>query len=468
MRTRAFASPRVKQLLIPEALSVVRAVRAQFLAPRAGGPSQDRRLARLAGTLLQLRVYTLPALQQGALSARPHEAMVAVESVLQQALDREVVVLAAGIDEPNYMELDLWSEVSTQLPDLDLPDKISEAGVLFMYLNFPSAEKNNVLLHANLSHEAGHQLVRHFKWADPILAVLTGDVAVQSLSAFIEPQSRYTALNETERTTVLQNLLARTGQGYSDSGVLANWVAELLCDAVALAILGPAAAIAFTELLGLGLGQEQDCFESSHPRWALRVKLHRLHLRGEDGASPTFDDLLISYPDVVTNLEHVHQDLMARPPELPEAQFESHEGFRIERTVEFYQAVERALENKLPEILRRVRDDLGPRGLLYTPSSFASEVPVLIEKLEALLPPSTIGSFPSEQPASYAGIMNAGAVARMDRLGEITASVGRYAALEAEQVGKGRYEAEELTFRLVRKALADADLHRRWLEARAS
>lgn len=390
--------------------------------------------------------------------------MLAIESVLAKALPQEVIVLALGSEFHTYAEHDLWSKVRTQLSDLGLEDRIAAERLLFLSLQFPTAEKDNVLLHANLCHEVGHELVSPFRWADPFLSVLPGDEAIRALAKHIEPHDRYAGLSESEQRTVLANLVTRSGDHYWDSGVLANWLGELLADAVALCVLGPAAAFATAELLGLRLGLHRDRFGRTHPRWALRIELQRLHLEHVE-ADLSFGKLLEDHSEALTYLEHVHQEYLGEPGVVEEREFEQHGDFSIERTMTFYDALEQALRNKLPEILEAVRRSLASRDLLYTPEAFAGEVPALIEKLEAMLPPSSLGEFGSERPASYAGIMNAGALVRRDGLTRITNAVGRFRSREQENRGAGRYEAEELVFRLIRKAISDADIHRRWLAA---
>jgi hypothetical protein len=465
MGSRVFASERVADL-IAEAQTVARAIRSQFLALDGKGETDERRLLRLTRALFALRHHVLPALEQGSLRTRPHEAMLAIESVLAKALPQQVVVLALAGAYHAYAEKDLWSSVRTQLGDLGLEDVLGKANLLFLGVDVPTAEKNNVLLHAILCHEVGHELVASYRWADQFLALLPGDAAVENLADKIEDQEKYRGLTETERQTVLANLVARSGRSYWDSGVLANWLGELLADAVALCVLGPAAAFATAELLSLRLGNDLDPFNQSHPRWALRIELHRLHLEyREEAGNPNFEELLTAYPLAYNYLENVHQTYIGADGVVFDREFEQVEGFSLERTLQFYDALEQALHNKLPEILRTVRKELAPRGLLYTTKDFALEVPALIEKLEALLPPSTVGVFGTETPASYAGIMNAGALVRRDRLTKITTDVGRYQAMELEQAGSGQYDAEDLVFRLVRKAIADADIHRRWLLA---
>jgi hypothetical protein len=466
---RVFASQRVTDL-IRESLNVASAIRAEFRKAVPKAPV-DNRLLRLAETVVALRNDVLPAVEQGSLRTRPHEAMSAIEAVLAKALPQQVIVLALG-DDVGYGEYELWSEIRTQLSELGMVDGLSADAVRFLALWFPAAEKDNVLLHANLCHEVGHELLTAARWADRFLAVLPGDDAIRALAGEIQPRDEYAKLSDAEKETVLTTLVANTGRQYRDNGVLTNWLGELLCDAVAICVLGPAAAFATAELLRLKLGRDRDRFNRTHPRWALRIELQRLHLGDWEGEArpPTFEDLLEDYPTAYKYLEETQADFVGEPGTIAELQLENDRdlGYRIERSEAFYAALEQALRNKLPEILQVVRDWLAPRGLLYTPADFKGEVPALITKLEALLPPSTVGGFGTEKPASYASIMNAGALVRRDRLKKFTDDIGPYRADEVKNAGSGSYQAEELIFALVRKAIADADVHRRWLAAEAT
>lgn len=455
--------------LITESRNVSRAIREEFrkLAPSA---VLDNRLGRFCEILVALREDVLPALEQGALRSRPHEAMSAVEGIFAKALPQRVIVFGLA-DDAGYGEYDLWSEVRTQLSDLGIPDGLRADRVRFLGLSFPPGEKDNVLLHANLCHEVGHALIQDAHWLDRFIPELPGDEAIQHLTANIQPQDVFAALGDEGKAAAVTNLFARTGRLYARNGILVNWLEELLSDAVAICVLGPAAAFATVELLRRSVGLHSDFFGRTHPRSALRIELQRLHLGDWEAVSgdPSFEDLLAAYPKAYAYLEDTHAAYVGEPGRIPEVQWEHASGidYRIERTLEFYEALEQALRNKLPDILEVVRTWLLPRGLLYTPADFQEEVPHLIAKLEALVPPSTFGSYGAERPASYAGIMNAGALLRRQSLDAFTAGIGPYQALEARDPGSGTYKAEELIVALIRKAIADSHVHRRWLSANA-
>src|SRR5205823_558768 len=128
--------------------------------------------------------------------------------------------------------------------ELGMADGLSADRIRFLALSFPSGEKDNVLLHANLCHEVGHELIKDARWADRFLSELPGDEAIQRLTATIQPQHDFAKLVDLEKATVVTNLLTRTGRFYEESGVLTNWLGEVLSDAVAICVLGPAAAFA--------------------------------------------------------------------------------------------------------------------------------------------------------------------------------------------------------------------------------
>lgn len=451
---------------------MARAIRGQFIAGVPGRSRDDNRLYRLAKTVRVLRHLVLPAIEQGSLGQRPREAMLAVEAILAKALPREVVVLARGGSLHSYNEVDVWAAIRTQLSDLGIEDRFSDT-CLFLSLQFPAAEHDNVLLHANLCHEVGHEMVSFHRWGDPILAVLPGDTAVQALAARVQPAAEFAGKTQAERGEILEGLVARRGDqdAYDDSGVLTNWLGELLADAVNMCLLGPAAAFATVDLLNLRLGRDDHSFSRSHPRLALRIELQRLHLDRWPGApadSLTFFDLLKEYPAAYKHLEETHARFDEVAGVVDEVGSEPYLEFELVSDQQFFEAMERALRNKLPEILATIQDALRKLGLLYTPSSFKEEVPQLMERLDLLLPPSATGTFGAEVPASYAGIMNAGALVRLDRLDRIVDRVGRYRSAENDEQGAGAFRAEELVFRLIRKAIADAEIHRRWAAAASS
>jgi len=465
VRADTYASPRIRVLL--EATSELNhAIRNRFATydPAQSSALAERSLERLWFAMVELRMVVLPAIEQGSVRARPIEVMLAIEQLFKAALKEEVVVLASPGELHEYAALDLWRRPAVAAAELGLEPRLERAGVRFIRLRFSEVERDNVFLHCNLVHEIGHELIRPFHWDDELGTIL-GDDAIRSLRARVHPQAEFAALAEDDQALVMHELLARDDEAYASSGVLLNWLDELLADLVALVILGPAAALAAAEWLNLHTIESADRWSRTHPRWSFRIDLERHYLDREiDGAC--LSEELASYPQALNYLENTQARHVASSLPLDAPGSESAGTFSLARDEIFFGALEQTLRNKWPDLIETVESCLADAGMQLSPREFREEVPPLVEKLMCLIPPSTTGEGEDQRPASYRAIVNAGAMVRFDRLSELVAAVPALKADEERARGAGLFRADELISGLVRKAIADALIFERWRQHR--
>jgi hypothetical protein len=461
VRANAYASPRILVLL--EATSELnQAIRHRFASydPARSDTLAERSLERLWFAMVELRMVVLPAIEQGSVRARPIEVMLAIEQLFKATLDQEVVVLASPGELHEYAALDLWRRAAVAAAELGLEPRLDKAGVRFIRLRFSDIERDNVFLHCNLVHEIGHELIRPFHWDDELGTIL-GDDAIRSLRARVEPQAEFAALGEDDQALVMHELLARDEEAYDSSGVLLNWLDELLADLVALVILGPAAALAAAEWLNLLNIESADRWSRTHPRWSFRIDLEREYLDLQiEGAC--LSEELAAYPQALNYLESTQARHVATSL-LPEAAGSESTGtFSLPRDEIFFSALEQALRNKFPDLIEKVGSGLANVGMRLSPRAFREEVPPLVRQLMCLIPPSTTGDGADQRPASYRAIVNAGAMVRFDRLSDLVEAVPALKADEDGARGAGSFRADELISALVRKAIADALIFERW------
>jgi len=446
LRHRRFASPHIRPL-IDEAIRLSAVLRDQVSAYRAlPAPlaTDDERLLYAVNAIMLLRDGLLTGLAEPPLVERPSTLMAELERFLSLAVGQPVTVLATPIDELNYAVIDVWRGMNLYLALLGVPDPVAAQNRRFVRVLYPCAEPDNVSLGAILAHEGGHIVLTEHRWDATLVAEMMGDTAVQALAGRIEPQAAFRALPPALQDPILQLLLARSGAGYGDSGILMNWARELLADAIALVTLGPAAALASADVLNAYNVSGPQPWGRSHPRITLRIELQEHYLGGY------FDDVLDAYTETVryrgeTNarMSDVTIDPIAKAEELRTA----HGRFRLDRNADFYLALETTLRNKFARIIQLVRDTLRPLGLAYDPGTFAQEVPGLVDTLSR-------GRRPSSN-ASFAGLVNATVIVQHDRIGDLLQAQAELQALEARALGAGRFEGERAVAELVHTVLRD-------------
>jgi len=465
VRANAFASPRIK-VLIDATQELNDSIRTRFTTydEDHSDAGTERSLERLWFAMVDLRLVVLPAIEHGSVRGRPIEVMLAMEQLFKVALGQECVALSSPGERHEYAALDVWRRPAVAAEMLGLRPRLVDAGVRFVRLRFSDAERDNVFLHCNLVHEVGHELIKPFHW-DDVLSVILGDEAVRQLRSRVEPQPAFNALSEDAKALAMHELLAHNDDGYDTSGVLLNWLEELLADLVGLVVLGPAAALASAEWLNLSTTGAADRWSRTHPRWSFRFDLHREYLDEElDGSSLSHE--LENYPRALVYLESTHARHVAEALPVEGHESESFGGFSIARDEAFFNALEQALQNKFAYLRSLVADGLGRVGLQFAPAAFRTQVPPLVEQLMVLIPPSTTGEGDAQVPASYPAIVNAGAMVRFGRLDDLVSAVPALAADERRSRGAGQFRAEELISGLARKAIADALMFERWRRAR--
>ncbi len=348
----------------------------------ASGANPDREQERFRGQvggLLNAVERALPSPMQ--LARRPHgrevEALIAPFSRMISQLMRKTSVHLELIFEPSDdygFQLSVIEElqpVARQLSD-DLREQLDDLPQLTV-IAYPKQLEAETLLHAVMAHEAAHVAVHP-----------ASELGKSASDAFDEAVQHHWP-------TLLAAMIAEIG-GPEEEAIeearirterMKRWFIELLCDALAVALVGPAYPLALADLdvatdrwaqLRGVAGHE------SHPGLAWRLDraislAQGIYLVGE----PQGD----AWEALRAALSKVSAALPAERDEITD----------VER-----QMVEEALDAIDPQ------DAVGPSAF-YPPETLSTDLPLVWEKLASRIPPAeridqrTLTGTPGQQPA---------------------------------------------------------------------
>ncbi len=130
-------------------------------------------------------------------------------------------------------------------------------------LNYPLTDSDRLLLHAIFSHELGHASVQEHDLLSGVEATLTGEQSF--VTAFEAAVTTMEATMQSSRSTLAGTL----------RGLLRAWVEELLCDHMAIEVMGPAFLWAFTPFV---VSHSYADAGPTHPPNPVRIRLALDHL----------------------------------------------------------------------------------------------------------------------------------------------------------------------------------------------
>lgn len=241
-------------------------------APLSDPLSQEAQLRQLKryGLLLEHVHQVAEFLESSDVLAIPASISLYLQDVVAGLIPNGRLVLRADNDF-NYSFEPLADVINDALSTSGLIARLPKPLAL---LKFPSAAKEDALLHAILAHEIGHFLDQSNDLSSAVLAEAGADQYQEIEDAII------TQLKFDQSKTGDRVLLRRA------MGVFYSWIAELLSDLVGVHLLGPAFALAMIEFQGF----EEDPSEGSltHPPTDIRQYLIQEELR----ALGWFDNVL--------------------------------------------------------------------------------------------------------------------------------------------------------------------------------
>lgn len=177
------------------------------------------------------------------------------------------------------------------VPAMDLEkDVLNEMQSPFHIISFPSLEQKHILLHSLLGHEIGHLLADRFLTKDLEAAFL--DLVKMEVTAAADEDLKTlpAGMGEDLRRTLREQTIGAYLQQ-----TLSYWrraLEELLSDATAVFLFGPAALLSMLDLaIQNPLDEVPEAATKYYPPWRTRLRNALLLLDQEDGWFPAPDSL---------------------------------------------------------------------------------------------------------------------------------------------------------------------------------
>lgn len=288
-------------------------------------------------------------------------------------------------------------------------ESIKGFGDRLAILRFPQAERDSILLNVMLAHEVGHAICQQNELAEAVIGDLQIDRAeVDELLDELEEAVQ--TLEETQgplpfffHREVLRALLMSLIMTAT-----IRWTEELLCDAIAFVVLGPAYILAFSEFL---LSVENvDDYSITHP--AARIRLSMLlalsrelgYLELLENYHGPQEDIFVAVSKRMGELRAVIDREKAEDPDGPLG------------------VASRTVSRLGDKIVEKAIATVGPNG--YPTERFLGDLPTMCEQLAYFVPPTVDYDWDKERmaPAHIVSVLNAGAcfeVARRKSLYEL-------------------------------------------------
>ena len=347
------------------------------------------------------------------LSSTPH-GIAAPFYILAQKLEKNTQIILRAQWDYMYSLLDIAVQlrdvISKSLPDY-YPDRIRDFPDWLLVLSYPATHKENGLLHVLQAHEVGHFFDTICNISSYILEEidperlglenLVDSLAKREVGEVLHPDLFYHAALETSRGHIRRRLIQ----------LIKNWVQEIIADAFAIRVAGPAYFFALAEFcLSVSPLTVSD---DDHPS-----PIFRLNQLIQDINELGYSEIL---PDDIK--EHIKNWAL----------------FLSEFEVDEEDILEKALSMESPGVGNKIREavnkEVTNKGLNLTPQMLSEELTPLTSLIDALIPPIEIVDSVKNctRPVNVFSIFNAGWVCYLTKLDNL-----------AEKFGGGIAEANKI------------------------
>jgi hypothetical protein len=268
-------------------------------------------------------------------------------------------------------------------------------------ISFPSFERDNALLHVNFAHEIAHPLERAYLAREDQTRVL------QELHREVKPVI-------TEKDPVRRATETGANVGHA-ARMRQAALMEVLSDTIAAHVFGPSALFALHEVAALSRSMDRISADL-HPPWRFRLRHILKVLEKLDFVDPrTFQ--LRGWPNrVPASVSHIRGKVDEWLRDLHQITEMTTDTDEIERSFPQKQAYDSA-KRALPDVQKFAAESVVQR---YTPALFREEVPGLLERLHASLPPNRIEySLISNRTVRLASILASGWLFKLGELAPV-------------------------------------------------
>lgn len=275
-----------------------------------------------------------------------------------------------------------------------------------LVLSYPATHKQSGLMHVIQAHEIGHFFDNIYGISSAILGKinpealgledLADSLARTQIGTVLHPDLFYQAALETNRARFRRELLQ----------ILKNWIEEMVADAFAIRVSGPAYFFALADF-SLSVGPlTLESPEHPRPMFRLRHLTKDIEVLGYRGVIPS------KVVDMIDEWSLKIQDL---GPQGSSGTSES---------------LERVLSREPPgvglHVSEMVSEKIRSERMMLSPERLQSELDPLISLLETMIPPIEIVSCEKmhPEPASVFSAINAGWVCYVSKLEELAIKYG--------------------------------------------
>jgi uncharacterized protein YbaR (Trm112 family) len=339
-------------------------------------------------------------------TAQTPRAYVDVLGEISRQLHDGAEILVTPTVESNYHiidEIPRLCRLTNALSDERQEAVIARLPEALYRVHFPRIERENILNHALFGHEFGHPVADEFldDYESEIRYQEHLNEAQEEIEKDSEIVEELAGADETMKTELLNHIQSKL------SDIHKRALVELVSDAVAVHLFGPSAIFASMDLLIREALDEVPEHDEYYPptRYRWRLTLDILQREGYIDAlrslQLTIEQQFIkdALDSTLDFLQHIVADTRDRDALASDIY-----------TRAAYAWLERTMPNALEYAHARTRH------AKYNPALITSEVPLLVERLQAGVPPSEVGTWPDVKPVDWRSTIVAGWVFALSQI----------------------------------------------------
>jgi hypothetical protein len=300
-------------------------------------------------------------------------------------------------------------EALTWIPIADWETLIGGLAQQKIYcLSFPRIERLNCLLHANWGHEIGHIIAQ--EWIKTNFAQLWRAEETQIKNA-IERAIRQNPppVEPLFRETIIRQIVAEEANIAMEAAK--QGFTEIICDAVGVHLLGPAALAAATEFSAPLSMDESPLTCDMYPPWRYRIRL-MVEMCEEDLQEQTvkLDGDEVKYPGSVIE---PFWKWLTETISLIQSTADRQSLQSAITTREAYRVIEANWQTVRAQALQLLPQGSAEPYCLFKRVRIIEE---LVTRLQQDTPPNELGTWPDNSPASLEDILNAAWVFKIKKI----------------------------------------------------
>ena len=275
-------------------------------------------------------------------------------------------------------------------------------------LGFPRIERLNALLHANLGHEVGHILAK--KWVDSNFGQMWNSEETQIKERIEEEiRQRFPQVDPLFANMFIGEMVADRAKDAMQ--VAKDGLTELICDAIGIHLLGPAALAAACEFSAPLSIDESPLKCHMYPPWRYRIRL--MAEMCEDDLKEQTGQAACGKTKYPGKVIEPFWDWLNEANFLTQNTADKAALNSDIRTREAYRLIEETWDTIRTQALEALPRTSAQPYRLFKRVQVIEE---LVRRLEQDTPPNEVGTWPDNLPASLEDILNAAWVFKLAKI----------------------------------------------------